>query len=137
MSVEHTQIGKGRLPRAGRGHGGHGGGLLEPALLAVLGSQPSHGYDLRRAVEDLSGGVVCMDPGGTYRALRRLEEEGYVASSWSAGGHGPQRREYELTDEGRSLLREWAERLRQRERAFRSVIELAERTLEAGDQSSA
>lgn len=130
MSVEHTQIGLGR----GRGRGG---GLLEPALLAVLASQPSHGYDLRRAVEDLSGGLVCMDPGGTYRALRRLEEEGYVVSSWSAGGHGPQRREYELTGEGRSLLGEWTERLRRRERAFRSVIELAERTLGAGEQSPA
>jgi PadR family transcriptional regulator, regulatory protein PadR len=108
--------------------------LLEPALLAVLASQPSHGYDLRRAVEDLSGGLVCMDPGGMYRVLRRLEEEGYVASSWSTGGHGPQRREYELTDEGRSLLGEWADHLRQRQRVFRSVIELVERSLGPGDQ---
>jgi DNA-binding PadR family transcriptional regulator len=116
---------------------GHGGGLLEPALLAVLGSQPSHGYDLRRAVEDLSGGLVCMDPGGMYRVLRRLEEEGYVASSWSTGEHGPQRREYELTDDGRSLLREWAERLRQRQRVFRSVIELLERSISSGGQGPA
>jgi DNA-binding PadR family transcriptional regulator len=111
--------------------------LLEPALLAVLGSQPSHGYDLRRAVEDLSGGLVCMDPGGTYRALRRLEEEGHVASSWSTGAHGPQRREYELTDKGRSLLEEWVERLRQRERVFRSVIELLERSIASDDHGPA
>ena len=87
MSVEHTRIGAGRRQHAGRGRGGRGGGLLEPALLAVLASAPSHGYDLRRAVEDLSGGLVCMDPGGMYRALRRLEEEGYVTSTWSTGGH--------------------------------------------------
>jgi PadR family transcriptional regulator PadR len=131
------QIGTGRSPRVGRGHGGRGGGLLEPALLAVLASQPSHGYDLRRAVEDLSGGLVCIDPGGMYRALRRLEEEGYVASSWSTGEHGPQRREYELTDEGRSLLRGWAEHLRQRERVFRSVIEIVERSLGPAGQGPA
>ena len=124
MSNELSGIGTGRRPCGG------GGGLLEPALLAVLASQPSHGYDLRRAVEELSGGLVCIDPGGMYRVLRRLEEEGFVASTWSEGDHGPQRRRYELTDEGRSLLRQWAEHLRQRERVFRSVIEIVERSLE-------
>lgn len=130
MSNELSGIGTGRRPCGGvRRHGGRGGGLLEPALLAVLSSQPSHGYNLRRAVEELSGGLVCIDPGGMYRVLRRLEEEGFVVSTWSEGDHGPQRRRYELTDEGRSLLRQWAEHLRQRERVFRSVIEIVERSL--------
>jgi DNA-binding PadR family transcriptional regulator len=70
-----------------------------------------------------------MDSGGMYRVLRRLEQEGFIASSWSDGDRGPQRRRYELTGEGRSLLRQWAEHLRQRERVFRSVIELVERSL--------
>jgi PadR family transcriptional regulator, regulatory protein PadR len=103
--------------------------LLEPALLAALAARPSHGYDLRRAIEELSGGLICIDPGGMYRVLRRLEEENYVASKWSSGEHGPHRREYELTDEGRSLLRQWAEHLRERERVFKSVIELVDRSL--------
>ena len=98
-------------------------------MLAVLASQPSHGYDLRRAVAELSGGLICIDPGGMYRVLRRLEEEGFVASAWSEGDHGPQRRRYKLTDGGRSLLEQWAEHLRQRERVFRSVIELVEKSL--------
>jgi PadR family transcriptional regulator PadR len=109
--------------------GGRSGGLLEPALLAALAARPGHGYDLRRAVEELSGGLVCMDPGGMYRVLRRLEEESYIVSKWSTGEHGPHRREYELTDEGRSLLRQWAEHLRERERVFRSVIDLVARSL--------
>lgn len=130
MSTELSGIGpRRRSCGGGRGQGGRGGGLLEPTLLAVLASQPCHGYELRRAVEELSGGFVCIDPGGMYRVLRRLEEEGFVASAWSEGDHGPQRRRYELTDEGRSLLKQWAEHLRQRERVFRSVIEIVERSL--------
>ena len=130
MSSELSRVKPRRRPcGGGRGQGGHGGGLLESALLAVLASQPSHGYDLRRAVEELSDGLVCIDPGGMYRVLRRLEDEGFVASTWSEGEYGPQRRRYELTDEGRSLLRQWAEHLRERERVFRSVIELVERSL--------
>ena len=130
MPLESEAVENSRRPcRSGRGRGGRGAGLLEPALLAALAAQPSHGYDLRRAVEELSGGLVCMDPGGMYRVLRRLEEESYILSKWSTGEHGPQRREYELTDQGRSLLRQWAEHLRERERVFRSVIELIDRSL--------
>lgn len=130
MPNEPEAVESGRRPcRGGRGRGGRAAGLLEPALLAALAAQPSHGYDLRRAVEELSGGLVCMDPGGMYRVLRRLEEESYILSKWSTGEHGPQRREYELTDRGRSLLRQWAEHLRERERVFRSVIELVDRSL--------
>ncbi|HEY5478948.1 MAG TPA: PadR family transcriptional regulator [Gaiellaceae bacterium] len=130
MPNEPEAVERGRRPcRGGRGRGVRAGGLLEPALLAALAARPSHGYDLRRAVEELSGGLVCMDPGGMYRVLRRLEEESYIVSKWSTGEHGPQRREYELTDQGRSLLRQWAEHLRERERVFRSVIELVDRSL--------
>ena len=108
---------------------GRGQGLLEPALLAVLASRPSHGYELQRAVEELSDGLVCMDSGGMYRVLRRLEQDGFVASSWAEGDHGPQRRCYELTDKGRALLEEWIERLRRRDEVIHSVIELVERSL--------
>ena len=73
--------------------------------------------------------MVCIDPGGMYRVLRRLEEQSYIVSKWSSGEHGPHRREYELTNDGRLLLRQWAEHLRERERVFKSVIELVDRSL--------
>jgi PadR family transcriptional regulator, regulatory protein PadR len=95
----------------------------------VLASRPSHGYELQRDVEELSGGLVCMDSGGMYRVLRRLEEDGFVASNWAVGDHGPQRRSYELTDKGRALLEQWIERLRRRDEVIHSVIELVERSL--------
>ena len=113
-----------------RGGGrGRGGGLLEPAVFAALASQPAHGYDLRKAVEEMTDGLVCVDPGGIYRLLRRLEEDGFVESNWSAGEFGPQRREYRLTADGRELLAQWGEHLKRRERAFRSVIEMIEKSL--------
>jgi PadR family transcriptional regulator PadR len=123
--------GPGRGGGGGRGLGG--GRLLEAAVLASLAHEPAHGYDLRKAVEDLTGGFVCADPGGIYRLLRRLEQEGFVRSSWSEGEHGPQRREYELTDDGRELLVQWGEHLRQREHAFRSVIDAIEESTKPGN----
>ena len=134
MPNEPEAVERGRRPcRGGRGRGVRAGGLLEPALLAALAARPSHGYDLRRAVEELSGGLVCIDPGGMYRVLRRLEEESYIVSKWSTGEHGPQRREYELTGDGRELLVQWGEHLRQREHAFRSVIDAIEESTKPGN----
>ncbi len=118
----------------GPGHGGRGRGrgvLLEPAVLASLASQSAHGYDLRKTVEEMTDGFVCVDPGGIYRLLRQLEQDGFVESEWSAGEFGPQRREYQITSDGRELLTQWAEDLRRRERAFRSVIEAIEKSIES------
>jgi DNA-binding PadR family transcriptional regulator len=42
-----------------------------------------------------------------YRHLRKLEEEGYVSSTWDTSGTGPARRYYRLTREGEELLRNW------------------------------
>ncbi len=64
-----------------------------------------------------------------YRVLRRLEEDGFVASNWAGGDHGPQRRSYALTSTGRALLEEWVERLRRRDEVIHSVIELVEHSL--------
>jgi len=92
------------------------GALVEPAALAALLRADGHGYDLRRDIAQLTDGRVEADPGGLYRTLRRLEEDGFVASTWVEGESGPQRREYRLTPDGRLLAQEWAADLRDRER---------------------
>lgn len=120
-------------PMHGRGRGGHGihedgrpccrrtrgggrGALVEPAALAALMAKGGHGYDLRREIAEITGGELEVDAGGLYRVLRRLEDEGFVASAWAEGGSGPQRREYELTAEGWELAEDWVAHLRERQR---------------------
>ena len=44
-----------------------------------------------------------------YRALRKLDEEGFTASSWAQSAAGPRRRHYELTAKGRRELAQLAE----------------------------
>jgi PadR family transcriptional regulator PadR len=98
-------------------------------VLAALAEQSAHGYDLRRAVEEMTEGIVVVDPGGIYRLLRRLELEGLVRSAWAEGEFGPQRRQYGLTEGGRDLLADWRNDLARRRRAFDSVITAIDRTL--------
>lgn len=120
----------------GRGGGRGRGALLEPAVLAALAAQSAHGYDLRKAVEEMSEGTVVADPGGIYRVLRRLEEEGFVGSTWVEGEFGPQRREYQLTADGRELLSYWREDLARRERALHSVVAAIDRSLGPEERKS-
>lgn len=48
------------------------------------------------------------DPAGLYRALRDMEDDGLVTSSWELGDHGPARRMYAVTDQGLAALDEAA-----------------------------
>ena len=84
--------------------------FAEPAILFLLDERPAHGYDLLEQLPELTGERVDM--GNLYRFLRLLEAEGIVRSEWDDDQPGPSKRIYELTDEGRALLAEWAGALR-------------------------
>ena len=99
-----------------RRRGGGGGALVEPAALAALLYAGGYGYDMRRTILDMTDGEVDVDVGGLYRSLRRLEDEGAVASRWCEDASGPRRREYELTEQGLELAEQWLDALRARQR---------------------
>jgi len=75
---------------------------LRPCLLLLLAEGTSHGYELLEQVGSL--GLDRVDPGGLYRCLRAMDEEGLVRSAWEPSTSGPARRTYELTDEGHEWL---------------------------------
>src|SRR5215217_9419294 len=78
----------------------------EPALLLLLRERDAHGYELLEALPALTG-EARVDMGNLYRVLRALEEDGLVTSEWEAAEPGPARRRYEMTADGRELLRAW------------------------------
>jgi PadR family transcriptional regulator len=80
--------------------------LGEAALLLLLAERPTHGYELLERLPALLG-EDRVDVGNLYRVLRSLEEEGIVASEWSADLPGPAKRTYTLTADGRALLDAW------------------------------
>ena len=84
--------------------------FAEPAVLLLLRERPVHGYELLEQLPHLTGERVDM--GNLYRFLRLLETDGIVRSEWDDRAAGPSKRIYELTDEGRALLDQWASALR-------------------------
>lgn len=53
-------------------------GELRLALLALIAKEPRHGYELIRAIEDVTGGSYAPSPGAVYPTLQMLEEEGQI-----------------------------------------------------------
>lgn len=78
---------------------------LRPCLLLLLAEDSSHGYELLEQLREL--GLRVAEPGGMYRALRSMDEDGLVRSWWEPSQSGPARRLYVITDEGRASLATW------------------------------
>ena len=108
---------------------------MEPAALAALLYAGGYGYDMRRTILDMTDGEVDVDVGGLYRSLRRLEDEGAVASRWCEDASGPRRREYELTEQGLELAEQWLDALRARQRLDELLVGLLEGGLNAAGRS--
>ena len=106
------------------GYMGRSSRFVQPSILLSLFERPSYGYELMDRIGELGfreGG--SPDPGSVYRALRRLEEDGFVVSEWSLGEAGPARRYYKLTPEGRELLDVWIGEIRKRIAALENFVE--------------
>jgi PadR family transcriptional regulator PadR len=80
-------------------------GLLTFWALLLLDERPMYALELGPAVARASRDTVIADDNSIYRAMRRFEEMGLVCSAWQDSDVGPQRRYYELTGQGRELLR--------------------------------
>ena len=80
-------------------------GTLGLLILKALVVQEQHGYGIARWIEDVSGEVLQIEEGSLYPALRRLEDRGFITSSWAMTENSRRARYYALTRAGRQHLR--------------------------------
>src|SRR3954467_6510718 len=95
-------------------------GELRLVLLKLIADEARHGYDLIRAIEDMTGGEYAPSPGVIYPTLTLLQDMGLIEE---APGEGP-RKAFQATDEGRAHL---AEREEEVEALFERLRDLAPR----------
>jgi len=88
-------------------------GTLDAMILATLARAPAHGYAIARSIERGSGGLLAIEEGSLYPALRRLRQRGDIDAEWQTTATGRRGKVYRLTGDGRARLREerrlWAE----------------------------
>jgi DNA-binding PadR family transcriptional regulator len=73
-------------------------------LLALLERGPMHGYQLRAAFEESTGGTWPLNIGQVYTTLSRLERDELVGP---LPKHDEGQRPYRITDAGRAELASW------------------------------
>jgi len=78
------------------------GGELRLVLLKLIADEPRHGYDLIRAIEELTGSEYAPSPGVVYPTLTLLQDMGLIEEAPGKAARKP----FQVTDEGRAHLAE-------------------------------
>lgn len=79
-------------------------GTLDVMILATLSREPLHGYGIARTIERTSRGLLKIEEGSLYPALKRLSTRGFVGNAWEISGTGRRARYYSVTRSGRREL---------------------------------
>lgn len=80
-------------------------GTLPLMVLKTLETMgPLHGFGLARRIEQTSGHRLALNPGSLYATLLRLEQEGFIASSWGTSDNNRRARFYRLTRAGHAQI---------------------------------
>jgi len=86
-------------------------GTLDLIVLRLLRAGPANGWDLTQSIQVASKGVLDVNYGSLYPALRRLESKGLIKGRWGTSENNRRARFYELTPNGLKQLdaerREW------------------------------
>jgi len=75
-------------------------GTLDLIVLKLLRAGPANGWDLTQSIQVVSKGVLDVNYGSLYPALRRLEAKGWVRGRWGVSENNRRARFYELTPTG-------------------------------------
>lgn len=80
-------------------------GTLTLLVLRTLEMRgPLHGYGLCSHVQSVSKDLLRVEEGSLYPALHRMEQDGWLASSWEVTEKGRKAKLYRITERGRGQL---------------------------------
>jgi len=80
-------------------------GTLDLMVLKTLHALgPLHGFGIARRIEQLSEDVLQLNEGTVYTSLLRLQQQGWIKSSWGASENNRRARFYAITRQGLKQL---------------------------------
>ena len=81
-------------------------GTLDLLVLRALRAGPSHGYGIATGIKNTSGDRFILEDKALYVSLHRMEERGWITSQWGVSDNNRRAKYYQLTPEGRKVLRQ-------------------------------
>ena len=86
-------------------------GTLDLLILKALALQELHGLGISSRIAQITQGTFQVKPGSLFPALHRMEEAGWLASSWGESENNRRAKYYRLTPAGRKQFetesRQW------------------------------
>ena len=79
-------------------------GTLDLLVLKALTLEPLHGLGVSRRIEQITKGAFLVKPGSLFPALHRMEEAGWLKSSWGESENNRRAKYYCLTKAGQRQL---------------------------------
>ena len=80
-------------------------GTLDTLVLKTLSWGPRHGYAVAAWIRETTNDELQVEEGALYTSLHRMEERGWVESTWGTSEKGKRAKFYNLTPAGRRALR--------------------------------
>jgi PadR family transcriptional regulator PadR len=84
-------------------------GTLDLLILKTLSLGELHGLGISRRIGQITNGTFDVKPGSLFPALHRMEESGWLTSSWGESENNRRAKYYRLSPAGRKQLRVEAE----------------------------
>src|SRR5437762_11765521 len=81
-------------------------GTLDVLILKVLALQPMHGLGISNRIAQVTSNTFLVKPGSLFPALHRMEEAGWLTSSWGESENNRRAKFYRLTAVGRRQLKQ-------------------------------
>jgi transcriptional regulator len=85
-------------------------GTLDLLILKALALEQLHGMGISRRIAQVTNGAFEVKAGSLFPALHRMEEAGWLTSSWGESETNRRAKFYKLTKSGKSQLVTEAER---------------------------
>ena len=79
-------------------------GTLDLLVLKALSLGPLHGLGVSCRIEQITRGTFQVKPGSLFPALHRMEEAGWLKSSWGESENNRRAKYYRLTKAGQRQL---------------------------------
>lgn len=98
-------------------------GTLHMLILKSVMTGELHGLGISRRIEQITQGTFIVKPGSLFPALHRMEEEGWISSSWGDSENNRRAKYYRLTRAGRRQLQNETERWGRIALAIRRTLE--------------
>ena len=80
-------------------------GALDMLVLKALALGPMHGLGVSNRIAQITQGVFQVKPGSLFPALHRMEEAGWLTSSWGESENNRRAKYYRLTKAGQRQLK--------------------------------